>query len=161
MRKLGRKKTTTLYIDGALIQRCKELGINISNTCETILRTVITTPTTTEEEIRLAILTGERKTQQKYLNELTSEVARVQERVAYFTRRIEGQQELVEEVRRSNEVAKQMRTLNQEIRDAGYDIAKIKVAADKTLTRLVNLGIDAHNDAWLAKHIERIERLQI
>ena len=158
---MGRKKTTTLYIDGALIQRCKELGINISNTCETILRTVITTPTTTEEEIRLAILTGERKTQQKYLAELTSEVTRVTERVAYFTRRIENQQTLVDEVTRSNEIALQMRTLNQEIKDAEYDIDKVKVSAENTLTRLVNLGIDAHNDAWLAKHIERIQRLHI
>jgi len=158
---LGRKKTTTLYIDGALIQRCKELGINISNTCETILRTVITTPTTTEEEIRLAILTGEKRKLQKYLAELTSEVTRVTERVAYFTRRIENQQTLVDEVTRSNEIALQMRTLNQEIKDAEYDIDKVKVSAENTLTRLVNLGIDAHNDAWLAKHIERIQRLHI
>jgi len=157
---MGRKRTTTLHLDEDLVRRCKELGINISGTVTKILETILTSPAIDEEEIRLEILLAERRKLEKREDELKSELNKVREHISYLDKRIEKQQVLVNEVRRSNEIAYLVRVLNRKIKECNFESSRILKEASDILEQLRKLQVNV-DDVWLQRQIERVKRLSL
>ena len=152
------KKTTTLWLDEDIVKRCKELNINISKTTETILKIVLEKQPLNEEEIRLSILLGEKH---RLINELRKHedtVKALKGRITSYDSLIKTQQDLVEEIKRSDNIARLIRILNAKIKAVDYDLTKIKVEAAETLKQLASYHLPT-DDAWLLKQIERVKRL--
>lgn len=156
---MGRKKTTTLYLDEDLVARCKELNINMSQVCERILKAAVSSPTVSDEEIRLEILLTERQKVLRQLEDVDTEKTTLQERLEHFNQRIVQQKKIVGEVKRSNEVAFLMRTLNRQIKDADFNMTPIPTEIVETLEKLKELGVNVDAPNWLDRQIERVKRL--
>jgi len=153
------KKTTTLYLDENLIARCKELNINISKTCNRILRMAVENPVVHEEEILLGILLSESEKLKRRKEDLTHEIGQLSERQEYINSRIARQRELVREVHRSDEIAFLIRALNQRIVDAEFDKGAIEESSGDIIAKLQEYNLPITPD-WLTKQIERVKRLQ-
>lgn len=152
------KKTTTLWLDEDLVKRCKELNINISSTVETILKIILEKHPLNEEEIRLAILLGEKHRLVQELDKCEEAEKALHSRIGYYDQLITKQKKLVSEIKRSNEIARLMRVLNAKIKAENYDITKIKQSSAEVLKHLASYNLPT-DDVWLSKQIERIKRL--
>lgn len=153
------KKTTTLWLDEGLVKKCKALGINLSKTCEMTLRVVSTGAKFTVEEVQLEVLKNERRKLVRQREDLQSSVHDIQLRIDWYSQRIKKQEALIEEIKRSDEIAHLMRVLNQSIQDAEFDIDKLRGTAVSTLQQLEKMGVKVNETGWLEKQIERVKRL--
>ena len=155
-----RKKTTTLYLRRDILNRCHELHINISETVNRIMAVVLDRPGIHDEEIMLAILLSERKTRQRRIAELQGDIKTVQMQIDMLDQKIEKQKTIVDEIHRSDEIAQLIRQLNQRIKDAEFDEAKVRTESQDVLTELRKLNVPVEKPEWLTKQIERVKRLQ-
>lgn len=153
------KKTTTLYLDKLNVDRCKELGINISEVVNKILKVVIENPAMHEEEILLDILLVEREKAIQEIGDLEKSIEKIRGRLEYLDTRIEKQKGLVTEARRGDEIAFLMRQLNQKIKDFDFDFEQILDNTTQIRARLATLGFQAEDKGWLTRMIERTRRL--
>ena len=150
------KANVTIYISDELVRRCKQLNIPLSATIERLLELIVEDPNLTDEEFQLVMLTEQAKFTKAEIHRLEMTLHPLRNRLEFLNKAIENQLVLVEEVKRSRRIAVLMKVLNVKIRQADYQIAKVKETASTELEELRKLGIPVGDD-WLAKQIGRLE----
>jgi len=154
------KKTTTIYISENVVNQAKSLHIKISETCEKVLRLMVSQYGKSDEEIKLAVL---EVTREQWASELQAYEAQVEPfriRLSSIDQQIAEQRITVEEILRSQKVAALMKQLNAKLREVDYDLGRIKEVAVEEIKQLATFNIIV-DDNWLKRQIERIAQLDM
>lgn len=154
------KKTTTLYLTESVVNQAKSLHINISETVEQILRLLISQYGQSEEEIKLAILQVTRDQWAGQLQAYEAQIEPFRMRLKSIDAQIAEQKVTVDEILRSQKIAALMKQLNTKIREADYDLPKIREKAAEEIQQLATFNITV-DEVWLKRQIERIAQLDL
>lgn len=150
------KNQTTLYLDSELVKQAKLLGINLSETAERAIASMIASAPFKDEEAYLDYLIERRAKLLEKQRVLKEQFEDVTERLKNVEVRIEQQKRIVHEIHLSRRIASLIGQLNEVILSYRYDYDVIKKEAEGLLRELNNLRKDYFSESWLKEQIERV-----
>jgi len=132
------RKTGSVWINEKLWNWAREYRVPLSQITERVLKFLHAFGSWDDEEIKLAILV--------VLRERLDE-------------EIKEQQATVDEIRRSREVARLIKMLNEKIVSCEFNLDSVKVEATKEIEDLRSIFTFPLDDQWLRRQIDRVARL--
>ena len=144
-----------LMIESEIIKKCRERKLNISDTVNKLLRRLLESESSSAEEIILAVLQAEKDNLLHVIDNHKDAIERMQLLTAASDKKIEKQQLLIQEVRRSERIAAFMKELNEQITQ---EVAIEQLLALPVIQSLKGEGVPITPE-WLERHIRRIDLL--
>jgi len=150
------KQQIQLSLEAEVIRKLREQNVNISELVNNILLHVIKQQSLTAEEIAMSMLNDEKDRLRYLRKQQVKAVEQTDQLLAQTDEKIKKQELIIQEVRKSERIAELMRQLNERIYNSAYDYEQVKDAPE--LSALMSYGIPV-SEAWLKRHISRIELL--
>ena len=155
------KEITSLYLDDRLMKKAKLMKLNVSDMVNRILMVITEDTPLHEEELKLIILEDKRKTlfirHKQIVQECEEQIAVSQTKIDFFDRKISEQQKVVKQVKEADKVASLIRSMNQKIIVADYEIEDAWNACAQEVKQMKELGHEI-DKMWFVRHLKRLIR---
>ena len=143
-------------VEGKVLQRLRDKKVNVSEMVNRILTHLYDCESYSVEALALAMMQSERDTFLNLIKHHEMQIDAIHESIRQVDVKIAAQQGVLAEMRKSERIATYIKSLNEELESCNFDF---EVAWKLPILESLRQEGLLINEAWLKRHIARIDLL--